>query len=149
MRSWATRILMALILLALVANLATGGQITAEGKWEWILAGTAGLFGFVVNILGIRAVTKIRSKRERSSLLWARRGFIVGLTLTLLVAADVFLGTKDNRVVQEMWKGGVLLFGINASPFFFLLAFQRDASRLVARSGSGGRRRGSSSGSDQ
>ena len=137
---------MALILLALVANLVTGGKITAEGKWEWILAGTATFFGVVINLLGIRFVTKIRAKRERSSLLWARRGFVVGLILTLLVAADVFLGTQQNRQIPHLWMGGVLMFGLNASPFFFLLAFQRDASRLVARTGVSRRR--SSGGSD-
>ena len=144
MRSWYTRILMALILLALVMNLFTGGKITDEGRWEWILAGGGTLFGVVVTILGTLYVTRIRAKRERSSLLWARRGFLVALTLILLVAADTFLGDQDNRVVEEIWKGGALLFLLSASPFFFLLAFYRDASRLTGRTGSGGRSRRSS-----
>lgn len=146
MRSWYTRILLALILFALVANLATGGEITAEGKWQWILAVGGALFGIVVHIMGIRYVTLIRRKRERSSLLWARRGFIVGLLLVLLVAVDTFLGEADARVIKVMWQGGALLFFLSAAPFFFLLAFQRDASRLVARTGSSGRRRRNSSG---
>jgi hypothetical protein len=144
MGSWYTRVLMALILLALVANLATGGELMAEGKWEWVFAGGGSIFGVVVHVLGIRYVSRIRAKRERTSLLWARRGFAVGLVLILLVIADTFFGNEENQVVKEMWKGGALLFILSAAPFFFLLGYARDAARLVARTGAGSRRRSSS-----
>ena len=60
----------------------------------------------------------------------------MALVLVLLVIADIFLGDEATQVVKEMWKGGALLFILSASPFFFLLGFHRDASRLTARTGS-------------
>ena len=144
MRSWYTRILLALIFLALVANLFTGGQLTEGGRWQWIVAAGGAVFGVVIHLMGILYVTRIRRKRERSSLLWARRGFAVGLTLVLVLAADTFLGDEKSRwIVSGLWMGGALMGALSAAPFFLMLTFQRDAARLVARTGTSSRRRSS------
>jgi hypothetical protein len=145
MQSWWTRslLILAIVLLSgnLVAFVVGGESLASEEVLYWVLVGIGGLAGVVINGLGIRLTTKCLAKRERTSYLWARRGFLLGLLMTLIVAADVLIG-KALLVVDPM-KAGIMLIMLAAAPFLFLLSAYRDYTRVVtsSRTGTGSHRR--------
>jgi membrane protease YdiL (CAAX protease family) len=143
MKGLFTRILLVLVFLALLANLLAyllgGESLASEHVLYWAVAAGGTLVGVVVNGAGIRYTSKGLRKREKSSFLWARRGFIVGFTIVLLVAADAV--TSNQLLIRDvrgdpgsaLWRAGLVLLLLSAGPLFFAIAFQREYRRTAAR----------------
>jgi hypothetical protein len=145
MRSWWTRVLLVLILVMLTGNLVAfmvgGESLASEEVLYWVLVALGGLAGVVINALGIRLATKCRAKRDRSSYVWMRRGFAIGLLLTLLLCVDVLVGKR--LLVKDTLKAGLLMIMLATPAFFFLVSAYREYARVAAshRTGTGSRRR--------
>jgi len=143
------RILLGLVVLLLGANLIvvqlSGESLMEQGTFEWTLFALAGMFGIICTVSGIRTTTKARRNRDKSSFVWARRGFVAALTVVLALIADAVTGDSLLDRATPTMRAAILILLVTGGPAFFAVAFHREYMRTRgSTSQDGGRRSGSS-----
>jgi hypothetical protein len=140
-------VLLILIFLALVANLVfvavTNKSFIDDKMVPWGLFGILIVANSCVAGAGFYFVNKAHQKYEKSSLLWARRAFLVtfGVNALLAVAPRFFMPTGDVTITREeaLLDVSIVLLLVGVPTALFAMAFYRDYRRVL-----GARPKGSS-----
>ena len=136
--------LIGLVVLLLGANLvvilATGQSPVGPETLEWALLGVVTLAAVALAVAGVRFTTKARRNRNRSSYLWARRGFVTALAVTLALLADAITGDPVLLRGSTRLDAAIMIALVAGGPAFFAVASHREYLRTRGASGSGERR---------
>ena len=129
------KILLILVFLALVANLVvvviTNTSPVGEMAVRYIVFGSLVIANLIFAFAGITFVTKSHQMRERTSLVWARRGFIVyGLSTIILGLAPWLFYIYDSVPIEDrLFDVSLLLLLFGFTNGIFTLAFYREYLR--------------------
>ncbi len=137
------RIMLVLVFLALVANLVvsavTGQSAVTLSLARVLVFGALAVANAVFAGAGVYYTTKARAKHEKSSLLWARRGFVWMIVFTaVLTISPWFFYRYDLSLDDRLFDISLLLLLTGVTAGIFTFAFYREYARAAghhARSG--------------